>query len=210
MERRESRVESQNCFRSPPAGTRLSTLRSQLVSDPCGIRTQPNQRERLTTSPEVERAGVAGLWPLKHGLNKWKLFAACSASQARHKNSFQLPTRTNSGPGGARTLVPESSARCYTVSATGPTITTVPETVISISWRTLPASVPSVDADVGSVSHDGENLGSPRNETARCPLRDTGLLNAAGGQTADVTCAGDTDSVRRSIRYTLAHCRTHN
>ena len=85
MERRESRVESQNCFRSPPAGTRLSTLRSQLVSDPCGIRTQPNQRERLTTSPEVERAGVAGLWPLKHGLNKWKLFAACSVSQARHK-----------------------------------------------------------------------------------------------------------------------------
>lgn len=83
----ESRVESPNCFRSLPAGTRLSTLRSQLVSDPCGIRTQPNQRERLTTSPEVERAGVAGLWPSKHGLNKWKLFAACSVSQAGHKKS---------------------------------------------------------------------------------------------------------------------------
>ena len=61
-------------------------------NDPCGIRTQPNQRERLTTSPEVERAGVAGLWPLKYGLNKWKLFAACLVSQAGHKNSFQLPT----------------------------------------------------------------------------------------------------------------------
>ena len=71
---------------------------------------------------------MAGLWPSKHGSSKWKLFAACSVSQTGHKRSFQLPTRTNSGPGGARTLVPESSARCYTVSATGPAKTTTPKT----------------------------------------------------------------------------------
>ena len=28
----------------------------EFVIDPCGIRTQPNQLERLATSPEVERA----------------------------------------------------------------------------------------------------------------------------------------------------------
>ena len=28
----------------------------EMLIDPCGIRTQPGQRERLATSPEVERA----------------------------------------------------------------------------------------------------------------------------------------------------------
>ena len=34
-------------------GLRIALM---IVIDPCGIRTQPNQLERLVTSPEVERA----------------------------------------------------------------------------------------------------------------------------------------------------------
>ena len=164
----ETRVQSREPeqFRSPLSGSRLPTLRSQLVNDPCGIRTQPNQRERLTTSPEVERAG-----------RKWVVGGQASQCQIACL-AIHYPLSTNhypSGPGGARTLVPESSARCYTISATGPM-----------------------------------NATTPRNETARCPVRDTGLLKAAGGQTADVTCAGGTDSVRRSIRYILDRCRAQD
>lgn len=41
------------CVAFPALNSRLSTLDS---SDPCGIRTQPLQLERLATSPEVQRA----------------------------------------------------------------------------------------------------------------------------------------------------------
>ena len=46
-----------SCFSWPPA-RRDARLRYALLSpnDPCGIRTQPGQLERLATSPEVERA----------------------------------------------------------------------------------------------------------------------------------------------------------
>ncbi len=51
-----------NCCLSPAA----SSLQPFSI-DPCGIRTQPNQLERLVTSPEVERAMLCAHWVRKVG-----------------------------------------------------------------------------------------------------------------------------------------------
>ena len=65
----------------------LSVLR---CSDPCGIRTQPLQLERLTTSPEVERAVVVPARTLS-AVGREALESSSAAFQATAKPS-QLPT----------------------------------------------------------------------------------------------------------------------
>ena len=59
-------------------------------SDPCGIRTQPLQLERLTTSPEVERAMLLYARTLS-AVGREALESSSAAFQATAKPS-QLPT----------------------------------------------------------------------------------------------------------------------
>ena len=80
----------------------------------------------------------------------------------------------------------------------------------TVGREVLEPSSPSLQLGATPSQLPTRNNNRSRNETARCPVRDTGLLKAALGRTADVTCAGDTDSVRRSIRYALDPCRTHD
>ena len=65
----------------------VSVLR---CSDPCGIRTQPLQLERLTTSPEVERAVLLCARTLS-AVGREALESSSAAFQATAKPS-QLPT----------------------------------------------------------------------------------------------------------------------
>ena len=61
-------------------------------SDPCGIRTQPLQLERLTTSPEVERAVLLCARTLS-AVGREALESSSAAFQATAKPS-QLPTHS--------------------------------------------------------------------------------------------------------------------
>ena len=75
-----------SCFSWPPA-RRDTRLRYALSSpiDPCGIRTQPDQLERLATSPEVERAmSVCAQSP-------WSGTARCDCDVGWKALGFQLP-----------------------------------------------------------------------------------------------------------------------
>ena len=71
------------------SSSRIASLR---CSDPCGIRTQPLQLERLTTSPEVERAVLICARTLS-AVGREALESSSAAFQATAKPS-QLPTQS--------------------------------------------------------------------------------------------------------------------
>jgi hypothetical protein len=64
------------------------------VSDPCGIRTQPLQLERLATSPEVERAMLCAHRVRKVGR---EVLESSSADFQSAANPSQLPTHDREG-----------------------------------------------------------------------------------------------------------------
>ena len=84
--RKESHL---NCYLSPAA-----SILQPFSSDPCGIRTQPNQRERLATSPEVERAMLSAHQVLRAGQEALESSSADFQSAAKPS---QLQTRDRGG-----------------------------------------------------------------------------------------------------------------
>ena len=90
----------------PPA-RRDTRLRYALPSsnDPCGIRTQPGQLEKLATSPEVERAVSVWTYLLCVPANRivlevgWKALESFSPGLQPGAKPSQLPAQTKEKPG---------------------------------------------------------------------------------------------------------------
>ena len=81
-------------------------------SDPCGIRTQPLQLERLTTSPEVERAVVFCQRARLSAVGREALESSSPGFQPSAIPS-QLPTRHRTGTCGRTHIIkPTKKARC--------------------------------------------------------------------------------------------------
>jgi hypothetical protein len=142
-------------------------------TDPCGIRTQPNQLERLATSPEVERAkSVCAQSPLS-GTARYD--CGCGLEGARYSTT-------------ALGLFPPYRSAASVASP-------------GLQPGAKPSQLPAPAVVVIAPEAAEFSVCLRQNEKARCPLRDTGLFEACGRLMADVTCAGDTGILRYANLY---------